>query len=104
MIRVYLYIIMRKGSYAMISVRRFLSLTCALVCGMLIALLPIAASAEPHAITATGEYTMGEAETLLVARERALEDAKRNAAEQVGVYVTSSSTVRNLMQIGRAHV
>ena len=81
----------------MISVRRFLSLTCALVCGMLIALLPIAASAEPHAITATGEYTMGEAETLLVARERALEDAKRNAAEQVGVYVTSSSTVRNLM-------
>lgn len=44
----------------MISVRRFLSLTCALVCGMLIALLPIAASAEPHAITATGEYTMGD--------------------------------------------
>ena len=97
MIRVYLYIIMRKGSYAMISVRRFLSLTCALVCGMRIALVPMAASAEPHAITATGEYTMGEAETLLVARERALEDAKRNAAEQVGVYVTSSSTVRNLM-------
>ncbi|MDD6128022.1 MAG: hypothetical protein PUB60_07710, partial [Veillonellaceae bacterium] len=54
------------------------------------------ASATVRTVTATGEYTMGEAETMLVAKERALEDAKRRAAEQVGVYVTSSSTVENL--------
>ena len=54
------------------------------------------ASATVRTVTATGEYTMGEAETMLVAKERALEDAKRRAAEQVGIYVTSSSTVENL--------
>ena len=54
------------------------------------------ATAAMRTVTATGEYTMGEAETMLVAKERALEDAKRRAAEQVGVYVTSSSTVEGL--------
>ncbi|WP_294158741.1 hypothetical protein [uncultured Selenomonas sp.] len=67
----------------------FLTLVCLAACAP-------SASAAPRTVTATGEYTMGEAETLSVARERALEDAKRNAAEQVGVYVTSATTVENL--------
>ena len=66
-----------------------------LLLGLVLALSLPLASAAPRTVTATGEYTMGEAETLSVARERALEDAKRNAAEQVGIYVTSASTVEN---------
>ena len=63
---------------------------------MLCMLFVVPAAAAVRTVTATGSYTMGEAETMLVAKERALEDAKRRAAEQVGVYVTSSSTVENL--------
>lgn len=72
--------------------KRMLLFLFALACWIACAPLPIS-SAAPRTVTATGEYTMGEAETLSVTRERALEDAKRNAAEQVGIYVTSASTV-----------
>jgi len=63
---------------------------------VLCTLFVVPAAAAVRTVTATGSYTMGEAETMLVAKERALEDAKRRAAEQAGVYVTSSSTVENL--------
>ena len=70
---------------------------CAGAAAAVLTAAPLTASAMPRTVTATGEYTMGEAETLHVARERALEDARRNAAEQVGIYVTSASTVENQM-------
>lgn len=46
-------------------------------------------------ITAIGDYTMGEGETMLVAKDRALTVAMRNAVEQAGVYVESYSQVNN---------
>ena len=52
--------------------------------------------AEVRTITATGEYTMGEAETPLVAKERAAIQAMRSASEQAGVYLESITEVKNL--------
>lgn len=51
--------------------------------------------AEFHNVTAVGEYEMGEADTILVAKERALDDAKRNAAEQMTSYIESETVVEN---------
>ncbi|MDR3561011.1 MAG: tetratricopeptide repeat protein [Negativicutes bacterium] len=51
---------------------------------------------ETKIITTTGEYTMGEGETMLVAKERAVTVAMRNAAEQAGVYVESYSQTQNM--------
>lgn len=48
-------------------------------------------NAETKIITAVGSYTMGEGETMLVAKERAVEQAMRIASEQAGVYVESYS-------------
>lgn len=54
------------------------------------------ACAETKEITATGEYNMGESETLLVAKERAVYLAMQNAVEQAGVYVESYTQVINM--------
>ena len=53
-------------------------------------------AAETKTITATGDYTMGEGETMLIAKERAVTVAMRNAVEQAGVYLESLSQIKNL--------
>ncbi|MEI6286469.1 MAG: tetratricopeptide repeat protein [Bacillota bacterium] len=53
------------------------------------------AQAETKYITASGEYTMGEGETIINAKDMALRQAMRSATEQVGVYVESYSKVSN---------
>lgn len=58
--------------------------------------LPACAGAEVRTITASGEYTMGEAETPLVAKERAAVQAMRTASEQAGLYLESATEVKNL--------
>ncbi|MBP2664094.1 MAG: hypothetical protein H6Q71_2042 [Firmicutes bacterium] len=55
------------------------------------------ANAEIQTITSTGEYTMGEGETMPVAKERALAEAVKSATEQAGVYVESYSRTSNLV-------
>jgi len=55
------------------------------------------ANAEIQTITSTGEYTMGEGETMPVAKERALAEAVKSAAQQAGVYVESYSRTSNLV-------
>ena len=57
---------------------------------------PPCAGAEVRTITASGEYTMGEAETPLVAKERAAVQAMRTASEQAGLYLESVTEVKNL--------
>ena len=52
--------------------------------------------AEAQQITAVGEYTMGDGETMAAAKERARLEAMRAAAEQAGVYLESSSAVRGM--------
>ncbi len=49
-----------------------------------------------HTITTTGTYIMEEGENPLVARSKALENAKLQAIEQACVYITSSTTVQNM--------
>lgn len=51
--------------------------------------------AEVQEITATGEYTMGENETILNAKKLALSQALRSASEQAGVLVESYTKVKN---------
>ena len=51
--------------------------------------------AEVQEITATGEYTMGENETILNAKKLALSQALRAASEQAGVLVESYTKVKN---------
>lgn len=58
---------------------------------------PLAAEAETRTITAVGEYTTGEGETISVGKERALVLAKQSAAEQAGVYIESYSKSGNLV-------
>jgi len=55
------------------------------------------ANAEIKTITAIGEYTMGEGETMPVAKERALAEAVKSATEQAGVYVESYRRTSNLV-------
>ena len=54
------------------------------------------AQAAPRTITAVGEYTMGDGETMAAARERARTAAMRSAVEQAGVYLESTTEVQNL--------
>ncbi|MEI6285501.1 MAG: hypothetical protein WCP79_03270 [Bacillota bacterium] len=53
------------------------------------------AFAEVQEINATGEYTMGENETILNAKKLALSQALRSASEQAGVLVESYTKVKN---------
>lgn len=57
---------------------------------------PLPVGAEARRITATGEYTMGDGETTSVAKERALMNAIRAAAEQAAIYVESYCKTNNL--------
>jgi len=62
---------------------------------LMIVLLPCSAFAEIKDITAIGEYNMGESETLIVAKDRAVYIAMQNAVEQAGVYIESYTRVVN---------
>src|SRR3989442_3522627 len=48
----------------------------------------ISLSAQVREIVAHGEYRMGDNDTKVNARRLALEEAKRNALEQAGTYVS----------------
>ena len=54
------------------------------------------ASAQPVTVKVTGEYTMSQFENLTLAKERAIANALRTAAEQSGVYVKSYSQTQNI--------
>jgi len=58
---------------------------------------PTVVLAKVFDIEATGEYVMGDNDTKTEARRIALEHAKRNAAEQAGSYVVSTTVVKNGM-------
>ncbi len=55
------------------------------------------ADAEIQTYTGEGTYIMSEGENLGVAKERAKADAMRNACEQAGTFVESTTQVANLM-------
>lgn len=59
-------------------------------------LLPLPIYAQSVEIIAEGTYQMGDNDTPSIAEERALLKAKRNALEQAGTYITSSTSVKNL--------
>ncbi|MBP2664095.1 MAG: yrrB 2 [Firmicutes bacterium] len=63
---------------------------------VLIVAAPLPVGAEAQIITATGEYVMGDGETPLVAKERALVNAMRAAAEQAAIYIESHCKINNL--------
>lgn len=71
---------------------RFWAMVCLL--GLYLSLAGTAAAA-PQTITAAGVYTMGDGETLAAAKERARAEAMRAATEQAGVYLESTTEVRN---------
>ena len=48
-----------------------------------------------HSVTATGSYEIGEEDSISIAKQKALDEAKRNAAEQVGIYVESETVVED---------
>ena len=55
---------------------------------------PVTGSAASETIHASGEYVMGENETMTDAKLLARKNAERNAAEQGGVYVESMTEVK----------
>ncbi len=55
------------------------------------------ANAEIQTYTGEGSYIMSEGENLGVAKERAKADAMRNACEQAGTFVESTTQVANMM-------
>lgn len=63
---------------------------------MVLLCIPLLCFAEPHYITATGTYLMGDGETPASAQDKALLNAKRSAIEQAGVYIESFSQTENL--------
>ena len=52
--------------------------------------------AAPQGIDADGEYTMSTADTLDMAKEKALKEALRSAVEKAGVYVESYTKVNDM--------
>lgn len=66
-----------------------------LLCLFALVAVPQTAGAEASTVTVVGEYTMSEGETPTVAKERALLNAVRAAAEQTAVYVESYSRDNN---------
>jgi tetratricopeptide (TPR) repeat protein len=78
-----------RGFYLAAGILLCLVALVALVAGSLPAL------AEAPLVTAVGEYTMGEGETPAIAKERALMNAIRAAAEQTVIYVQSYSKEHN---------
>lgn len=54
-----------------------------------------ATSAEVKEFSAEGEYRLGDNDTRATAKIKALDDAKRKIAEQIGVYVQSFSEMNN---------
>ncbi len=63
---------------------------------VLLLCIPLFCFAEPHYITATGTYLMGDGETPAAAQDKALLNAKRSAIEQAGIYIESFSQTENL--------
>lgn len=61
----------------------------------LIMISPILAHAGVTTIEATGEYIMGDNDTVIEAKRLALQDAKRLALERVGTYVESTTEVKD---------
>ncbi|MBR2518879.1 MAG: tetratricopeptide repeat protein [Selenomonadaceae bacterium] len=55
------------------------------------------ANAEIQTYTGEGSYIMSEGENLSIAKERAKADAMRNACEQAGTFVESTTQVANMM-------
>ena len=66
----------------------------ALTVMLIVGLVP-PAWAEVRAITATGEYRMGDNDTRADAKRMALQDAKRLALEQAGTYIEGITEVKN---------
>jgi hypothetical protein len=60
----------------------------------LIVISPLPAFASTTTIEATGEYIMGDNDTVIEAKKLALQDAKRLALERVGTYVESTTEVK----------
>ncbi|MEN6319435.1 MAG: hypothetical protein ABFD82_11860 [Syntrophaceae bacterium] len=60
-----------------------------------ILLFPAISSAQTIAVTATGEYIMGDNDTFTEGKKLALQDAKRLALEKVGTYIESTTEVKN---------
>ncbi len=52
--------------------------------------------AIPQTIEADGEYIMSNSDTLDIAKEKAMQEALRNAVEKAGIYVESYSKVKNM--------
>lgn len=67
-----------------------------LVLIVLLTSLPIIVHAESKEIIATGSYIMADGESLKLAQEQALMDAKRHAVEQAGVYLESYTKTVNM--------
>jgi tetratricopeptide (TPR) repeat protein len=94
-------IYLRQENVMYIGLERLLIKTNFIRCIFLIfflfftATLPV--SAEIQTITATGDYTIGEGETMPVGKERALVEAVKSATEQAGVYVESYSKISNFV-------
>ena len=58
--------------------------------------LPAVAAGQNREMIASGEYIMGDGETMAVSEERARTNAIRKAAEEAGVFVKSYTKVRNM--------
>jgi tetratricopeptide (TPR) repeat protein len=65
-----------------------------IISGLLLLAMPV--SAQPQLLTATGEYVMGDADTIAQAKERARLTAMREVSEQAGVYLESTTVVKDL--------
>lgn len=59
-------------------------------------MFPAAVFSQTKEIIATGEYVMGQGETMTVAEEKALKAAERNAAEQAGAFIKSYTRVKDM--------
>ena len=67
----------------------------AFLLAIFICVLPNVTSAEVKEFSAEGEYRLGDNDTRASAKIKALEDAKRKIAEQIGVYVQSFSEMNH---------
>lgn len=66
-----------------------------LIAGIVVGAYSTSVEATISSITASGEYTLSDSETIEIGRKHAQEYAVRSAAEQAGVFVKSYTEVKN---------
>ena len=77
--------------------RRWINCVASALLGLSCIVIPTVSEAEVVTVEADGQYMLGDDDNISTAKERARQDALRNAAEKAGVFVKSYTETHNMV-------